>query len=378
MSWETMPLGNFLTLKRGYDLPNSKRENGSVPIVSSSGITGYHNQAKVAGPGVVTGRYGTLGEVFFILEDFWPLNTALYVQDFKGNDRRFSAYFLKHILKGTLSDKAAVPGVNRNDLHSRKVKALTDHREQCAIADILSTYDDLIENNWRRIALLEQAARMLYQEWFVHLRFPGHEHVKITNGLPEGWAKSKVSDVFQLLGGYPFKSKTYQDCGKYGIVTIKNVHDANFIPECTAYIDEPPSNMGQHCHLSTDDILLSLTGNIGRACIVFGENYLLNQRVAKVVPNEKIPRSYVYWCLRDDEMQRKLENLAYGVAQQNLSPIKLGEQEFVRPSYQIVELFHSYVSNSFDLICSLNLANQKLEQGRDLLLPRLMNGEIAV
>ncbi|EQD41268.1 restriction modification system DNA specificity domain protein, partial [mine drainage metagenome] len=79
-------LGEVLTLKRGYDLPSQNRNDGSIPIVSSSGITGTHSDAKVKGPGVVTGRYGTIGEVHFIDTDFWPLNTTLYVQDFKGND----------------------------------------------------------------------------------------------------------------------------------------------------------------------------------------------------------------------------------------------------------------------------------------------------
>ncbi len=120
MSWRDMLLGEFLTLKRGYDLPTSNRRGGTVPVVSSSGITGFHDECKVEGPGVVTGRYGTLGEVYYVEEDFWPLNTSLYVRDFKGNDRRFASYFLKHFLKGSSSDKAAVPGVNRNDLHARK------------------------------------------------------------------------------------------------------------------------------------------------------------------------------------------------------------------------------------------------------------------
>lgn len=195
MSWVTIPLGDFLTLKRGYDLPNSKRIEGLIPIVSSSGITGFHNQAKVKGPGVVTGRYGTLGEVFFVKEDFWPLNTSLYVKDFKDNNRRYVAYFLNYILRGTSSDKAAVPGVNRNDLHARKVTVVTDQMMQNRIAGILSAYDDLIENNRRRIALLEQSARLIYEEWFVHMRFPGYENIKITDGLPNGWERAPLSQL---------------------------------------------------------------------------------------------------------------------------------------------------------------------------------------
>ena len=91
MMWRDCTLGDVITLKRGHDLPEKKRVVGPVPVVSSSGITGCHNEAKVDPPGVVTGRYGTIGEVFFIEEPYWPLNTALYVIDFKGNVPRFIA-----------------------------------------------------------------------------------------------------------------------------------------------------------------------------------------------------------------------------------------------------------------------------------------------
>jgi type I restriction enzyme S subunit len=128
--WERQKIGDLLTLKRGYDLPETKRVPGNFPVVSSSGISGSHNEKKASAPGVVTGRYGTLGEVFMIEADYWPLNTALYVSDFKGNSPRFVFHFLRHSLEGLQSDKAAVPGVNRNLLHSLPViwppKALRD------------------------------------------------------------------------------------------------------------------------------------------------------------------------------------------------------------------------------------------------------------
>ena len=161
MTWHASRLGDVLTLKRGHDLPDSRRQDGDVPVVSSSGITGRHSESKAKAPGVVTGRYGTLGEVFYIEEDYWPLNTALYVTDFKGNHPRFIAYFLQSVLRNYQSDKAAVPGVNRNVLHQLKVRC-PDTNIQERVADILSAYDDLIENNRRRMALLEEAARQLY------------------------------------------------------------------------------------------------------------------------------------------------------------------------------------------------------------------------
>jgi len=94
--WQTVKLGDVITLKRGYDLPERDRIPGSVPIVSSSGISGYHNEAKVKAPGVVTGRCGTLGDIYCLTDDFWPHNTTLYVKDFKGNHPQFISYFLRN------------------------------------------------------------------------------------------------------------------------------------------------------------------------------------------------------------------------------------------------------------------------------------------
>ena len=193
-------MGDVMTLKRGHDLPEKKRQPGEVPVVSSSGITGYHNDSKSEPPGVVTGRYGTLGEVFFVDEPYWSLNTALYVIDFKGNDPRFVAYLLRNTLRNYQSEKAAVPGFDRNVLHTLRIRA-PGPKEQEALVPVLSAYDDLIENNRRRIALLEEAARLLYREWFVRFRFPGHEHVKIINGIPVAWERRAFDDVCTAIGG---------------------------------------------------------------------------------------------------------------------------------------------------------------------------------
>ena len=140
-------LGEVIELKRGFDLAKRDRIAGRVPLVSSSGVSDYHVEAKVKGPGVVTGRYGTLGQVFYVPDDFWPLNTTLYVRDFKGNDPRFISYFLKCLNFSAYSDKAAVPGLNRNHLHQEVVRIPAQVQEQRAIAHILGTLDDKIELN---------------------------------------------------------------------------------------------------------------------------------------------------------------------------------------------------------------------------------------
>ena len=238
MKRATVQLGDFLTLKRGYDLPEHARLPGEIPVISSSGVTGTHKEAKVYGPGVVTGRYGTLGEVFYIDEPFWPLNTALYVQDFKGNHRRFVSYFLRWVLNGTQSDKAAVPGVNRNDLHARKVQVPDDLSEQAEIASVLSAYDDLIENNRRRIQLLEQAARLLYKEWFVHLRFPGHEHTRIIDGVPEGWEVRPIKEIVEGVYDGPHATPPPAEHGAV-FLGIKNITESGRLDlSSTRYIAE--------------------------------------------------------------------------------------------------------------------------------------------
>jgi type I restriction enzyme S subunit len=142
--WKQVRLGQAITLQRGFDLPYRVRRPGNIPIVTSSGFNGTHDQAQVPGPGVVTGRYGTIGEVFYIEEDFWPLNTTLFVKNFNGNDPLFISYLLRTIDFQSHSGKSGVPGVNRNDLHEIPI-LLPPLPEQRAIAVVLSDADKLID-----------------------------------------------------------------------------------------------------------------------------------------------------------------------------------------------------------------------------------------
>ena len=286
MKRATVQLGDFLTLKRGYDLPEHARLPGEIPVISSSGVTGTHKEAKVYGPGVVTGRYGTLGEVFYIDEPFWPLNTALYVQDFKGNHRRFVSYFLRWVLNGTQSDKAAVPGVNRNDLHARKVQVPDDLSEQAEIASVLSAYDDLIENNRRRIQLLEQAARLLYKEWFVHLRFPGHEHTRIIDGVPEGWEVRPIKEIVEGVYDGPHATPPPAEHGAV-FLGIKNITESGRLDlSSTRYIaEEDLPKWTRRVSPQAGDIVFSYEATLNLyALIPEGFRGCLGRRLALVRP----------------------------------------------------------------------------------------------
>ncbi|WP_339865057.1 restriction endonuclease subunit S [Paremcibacter congregatus] len=171
--WRLDRLGKVCEFQRGFDLPTSIRREGRVPIISSSGISGYHEVAKVQPPGLVTGRYGTIGKLFFVHEPYWPLNTALWVKDFHGNDPSFLYYLLSKFDFKKFSDKTGVPGVNRNDLHAVRV-LVPSKTEQKRIAEILSTWDRAIETTEKLIANSEAQKKALMQQLLTgKKRLPG-------------------------------------------------------------------------------------------------------------------------------------------------------------------------------------------------------------
>ena len=246
---------------------------------------------------------------------------------------------------------------------------------QNKIATILSRYDSLIENYQKQIKLLEESAQRLYKEWFIDLRFPGHENTKIVNGVPEGWEKKKIKDLVDLKSGYAFKSSAFVEKGKYKIVTIKNVKDGVFDGDNVSYLNSVPEKMPSHCILQTGDILLSLTGNVGRICMVVGDNYLLNQRVAKL--ESKFP-AFTYCLFRHYDTFVAINNLANGAAQQNVSPIRIGEMDMLVANDKIMHHFEKAAENIRTNILNLFSQIRHLTEARDRLLPKLMSGEIEV
>ncbi|MGY0638982.1 MAG: restriction endonuclease subunit S, partial [Paraglaciecola chathamensis] len=280
--WLHQTLGDLIELKRGYDLPKRLREEGLAPIISSSGISDYHSQSKIKSPGVITGRYGTIGEVFYSDIDFWPLNTTLYVRDFKGNDPKFIYYFLKTIPFQQYNDKAAVPGLNRNHLHMAEVVSPTDIKEQRHIAHILSALDNKIQLNRQTNQTLEQMAQGLFKSWFVdfdpvidnalaagkpipeelqaraqrrqqQLAKPDHqplpddvlqlfpsefEETEELGWVPKGWRVEQLVNKISILNGFAFKSKDYTESGTFVLRTknfkcgmTQKLHDDVYLPD---------------------------------------------------------------------------------------------------------------------------------------------------
>ena len=311
----------------------------------------------------------------------FPDSIIGFIADEEKSDVRFIKYFfdiykerMQRISQGATQDNLSLEKLLTFEVPTPPLQT------QKRIADILSAYDDLIENNLKRIKLLEKAAQNIYKEWFVNLRFPGHENTPINQetGLPDGWEEKEISTIITFLGGYAFKSKTYIENGKYRVITIKNVGDKVFNASVGNSVDTIPEKMKEHCKIIEGDILLSLTGNVGRTCIAYGGNNLLNQRVAKIEPINPKWLPYIYWMFNDNKMFSLMNNLATGAAQQNLSPVKLAKEKVVIPSESIIELYCSKAKSIFKQIILLNKQNQKLKAARDILLPRLMNRTIEV
>lgn len=375
MSCREMQLGDVIRLKRGHDLPAGERVPGEIPIVSSSGITGYHNVAKAAGPGVVTGRYGTLGEVHYIEGDYWPLNTALYVEDFKGNHPRYVSYLLRTLELGTQNAAGAVPGVNRNTLHQMRVR-VPDAETQSRIAFALSSYDDLIATNQRRIALLEAATRRLYREWFVHLRFPGHESVPVRDGVPEGWEKTPISAQTSFLNRG--MTPKYDDNAKSRVINQKCIRDGRLSmqPARRQSKEVKPDRL-----LRVGDVLINSTGagTLGRVAQVRTaiEDCTVDTHVTIARP--VTVESAVYFGQALLSLEPVFSEMGKGATNQlELSRADIGAVQIWLPPAEVQGAFHHLVSPLLEQAEQLLTANQQLARARDLLLPKLMSSQLDV
>jgi len=316
--------------------------------------------------------------VFYIEEDYWPLNTALYVTDFKDNHPRFVAYFLQNNLRNYQSDKAAVPGVNRNVLHELKVTC-PERKLQEHIADILSTYDDLIENNRRRMALLEEAARQLYREWFVRLRFPGHDHTRIINGVPDGWEQRRINDVADCVGGgTPSTSiPAYWEDGDITWVTPTDVtRNRHFVLiDSEKKITEEGLRHSSAKLVPPHAILMTSRASVGFFAVA-GKEVSTNQGFISIVAHD--PSFWPYLLFHLSDRVEEIRIMGSGSTYPEVSRSKFRDFYIMLPKHSLISSFSDQAIEPLNQIRILKQQNQKLRAARDLLLPRLMNGELTV
>jgi len=263
--------------------------------------------------------------------------------------------------------------------------------EQKAIAKILSDLDDKIELLQKQNKTLEAIGQAIFKHWFVDFEFPDEKgrpykssggkmmySEELKKEIPKGWEVGQIKDLVNILSGFAFSSSNFTQSGKYKLVTIKNVQDRYFYPETKNRLDDLPLKMPSFCNLKTGDILLSLTGNVGRICLVVGKDYLLNQRVAKLEPIDLQDYAFLYFLFLQESIFLLLQSIASGTAQQNLSPVQTKEIKIVIPPKKILNNFGNLTNIIIQKINSNNSQIQTLSKTRDLLLPKLMSGEIRV
>lgn len=278
----------------------------------------------------------------------------------KNGNQNFLFYLMKHYVPRLLKKESGTifGSVNKKDIASLEVDIPEDSETQSDIARYLEMLDDKIELNNKVNANLErQGAEFVKQ------------YRSVTDvGVP-------LSDIMSFDNGFPFQSGTYLSSGRYRVITIKNVQDGYIDSKGAAFIDKVPLKMKPNCVLHVGDVLLSLTGNVGRVGIVCESGLLLNQRVAKIVPKKQELLPFLYFFYRQSDMKILLESIAKGTAQLNLSPVETlnltvpyKEESAILLSRLLSRLFQKVVANTQE--------NLTLSTLRDALLPRLMSGQI--
>ncbi len=394
MSWDTVKLGDICEFNYGKGLPKRNRKQGPYPVYGSGGLVDYHNEYIIKGPGIIIGRKGTIGKVYFVKNDYCPIDTVFYIEE---NDEKYDLKFLFYMLQTigleTLNSDAAVPGLNRNVAYLQIVN-LPSLTTQHKIASILSAYDDLIENNTRRIKILEEMAQTIYKEWFVNFRFPGHEKVKFVDlpagqagsplgKIPEGWEVTTLENLADITSSKRIYAKEYVDNGVpfYRSKEIIQKHHNSEL-DLTLYIsnkkfDEIRLKFGVP---TAGDLLLTSVGTLGVPYLVkkidlfyFKDGNLIWFRS----PARESSIFLYYWILSDNGRNELLKT-TIGSSQPAFTIINLKKINIVFPSEKIIKGYNEIATNLINQIDNLSQKNKNLRKTRDLLLPKLMSGEVPV
>lgn len=399
--WISTTIGEQITLQRGFDITVKEQRPGKIPVISSSGFSSFHDTVAVNGPGVVIGRKGTLGTVFYIDAGFWPHDTTLWVKDFHGNDPRFVFYFLKNLDVTQLNVGSANPTLNRNHVHP--IQTLWPPLpEQRAIARILGSLDDKLELNRHMNETLVAIASGIFKSWFVDFDpvrakaegrepacmdaetaelFPDSFEETELGGMPRGWVIKALYDCAQYINGSVFSSEDFSaNASGLPIIKIAELKDG-----ITAQTKFTEIELDPDYQLSNGDILFSWSGSPETSIDIFvwaGGQGWLNQHIFKVVPytySSSESKYFVYFLLKHlkkafIEIARDKQTTGLGhVTSRDLKEIRV-----VFPSESILRAFNAIAEPIFHLTLNDQLESYALKRIRDLLLPKLLSGELRV
>src|SRR6266446_1932061 len=382
--WPLRRIGDYIRLNYGKALTADDRHSGPIRVFGSNGQCGWHDEALAKGPGVILGRkgQGPLG-VEWCDDDFWVIDTAYFVAPTSEDiSLKFFFYATQYIGLNHLKDGTSNPSLSREVFYNQAFPVPPLYIQN-RIAELLSFYDDLIDINNRRICILNETARRIYREWFVEFRFPGHEKAHLSehhgDDLPSGWQWVRVGDAFEVLGGATPSTKepAYWDAGTIPWFSPSDLTRSKrmFLSEgekkitlsglenCSARLFPPYSVM-----MTSRATLGVLAINKTPACT--------NQGFITCIPNDRITCSHLYLWLAASAAE--LEMLATGATFKEITKRAFKDYGVVLAPPDIERLFFERTWPLLQMIETLEAQNENLRMTRDLLLPKLLSGEVDI
>lgn len=401
---EEVKLGTLTNRKIGYGIvqPGNTVANGIPVIKVNNIISGLRNvsdldktsiendskyqRTKLVGGELLISVVGTIGKTAIVPHKFAGCNLVRAVVMIDIPDPLLSLW-VKYYIDSPKGQNYINQNLNTTVQPTLNVKSLVEmpipifpKKAIEAIVGILKSLDDKIEINRRINENLEQQAQALFKSWFVDFEpFRNQPFVESELGMiPEGWRVGILNDICKFENGFAFKSDTYTAKGMYRVVTIKNVQDGYLNTNGANLLSDIPDKMPDFCKLNVSDILISLTGNVGRCCLVAENDLLLNQRVAKIRPREKDDWGFVYTLFRLSDFKDRLISIARGTAQANLSPVEASKLPIIIPPKNTMKQYSLLTTDVYHKIIYCMQESRCLAELRDTLLPRLMSGELKV
>jgi type I restriction enzyme S subunit len=394
--WTFTTIGEQLTLQRGFDITKAVQQPGNVPVISSGGTNSYHSTAMVKGPGVVLGRKGVVGSVYFVNEDYWPHDTTLWIKDFHGNDELFAYYFFlaNSDVLARLDVGSANPTLNRNHVHPIRVQwpAL---REQRLIGRLLGVLDDRITLLRETNTTLETVAQALFKSWFVDFEpvrakveglepqgmdaataalFPDGFEESELGLVPTGWEIGSVGNLaVQKKGSVNPLSKPDDWFEHFSLPAFDNAQ--------TPVFEQGGAIKSNKTPLPMNAVLLSkLNPHIPRVWlpVSYGCNAVCSTEFLAYSPEGASSKELIYCLFKAPEFQQQLCQLVTGTSNshQRVKPEHVISVRVVVASQELLFAFSSLVKPLFEQVYANRKQAQTLSQLRDTLLPRLISGQL--
>jgi type I restriction enzyme S subunit len=372
-NWKETTLGEVIELQRGFDLPVQHRTAGKYPLLVSNGIDGFVEEYKVQGPGVVTGRSGTLGKVFYVKDNFWPLNTTLWVKNFKGNDEKFIYYWLLNFPFEKFNAGSGVPTLNRNHVHPAPVSIPKSVKEQKAIAGVLSSFDDKIDLLRRQNKTLEAIAQTIFKEWSINFTVQGKKlKLNPKTHLPEGWRMGKLSDISKNIKN-GININNLQNHEHY--VGLEHIGRKQMALYNWGRADEVESN--KFLFTKGDILFGKLRAYFHKVCFAPIKGICSTDILVIRPANPRYYELCLMWFFSEDVVKYS-DASSSGTRMPRTNWNILSEYKIPIPNDEILVKFNQVIKPLIDKVERNIFSIQTLSKLRDTLLPKLMKGDIRV